>query len=67
MFVPRTLRNHSYTIFFAPRGRKRIFELGMQIAQQYLSPTDQIIGLIGEAGSGKKTDGDDVIDAEVVK
>lgn len=53
MFVPRTLRNHSYTIFFAPRGRKRIFELGMQIAQQYLSPTDQLIGLIGEAGSGK--------------
>ncbi|MBE6970135.1 MAG: alanine-tRNA synthetase second additional domain-containing protein, partial [Ruminococcaceae bacterium] len=47
MFVPRTLRNHSYTIFFAPRGRKRIFELGMQISQQYLSPTDQIIGLIG--------------------
>lgn len=53
MSEPRTLKNHSYSIFYAPRGRRRIYELGMQIAQQYLSPTDQIIGLMGEAGSGK--------------
>ena len=39
--------------FFAPRGRHRIYELGMQIAQQYLSPFDKLIGVIGEAGSGK--------------
>jgi len=28
-------------------------DLGMQIAQQYLSPFDKLIGLIGVAGSGK--------------
>jgi len=28
-------------------------DLGMQIAQQYLSPFDKIIGLVGVAGSGK--------------
>lgn len=26
---------------------------GMQIAQQYLSPFDRLIGLIGDSGSGK--------------
>lgn len=44
---------HILTSYYAPRGRSRIFELGQQIAQQYLSPFDQIIGIIGEAGSGK--------------
>ena len=44
---------HIMTTYYAPRGRHRIFELGQQIAQQYLSPFDQIIGIIGEAGSGK--------------
>ena len=39
--------------FFAPRGRTRIYDLGMQIAQLYLSPYDKLIGFIGEAGSGK--------------
>ncbi len=28
-------------------------ELGMQIAQQYLRPMDKLIGIIGDAGSGK--------------
>lgn len=44
---------HVMTSYYAPRGRDRIFELGQLIAQQYLSPFDQIIGVIGEAGSGK--------------
>ena len=44
---------HILTTYYAPRGRSRMFDLGMQIAQQYLSPFDQIIGIIGEAGSGK--------------
>jgi len=44
---------HILTTYYAPRGRSRMYELGMQIAQQYLSPADQIIGIIGEAGSGK--------------
>ncbi len=45
--------SHIYSTYFAPRGRKRIFNLGIQIAQLYLSPFDRIIGVIGEAGSGK--------------
>ena len=47
------LTQHIFTTYYAPRGRARIYELGIQIAQQYLSPFDQIIGIIGEAGSGK--------------
>lgn len=39
--------------FFAPRGQKRIYDLGMQIAQLYLTPFDKLIGIIGDAGSGK--------------
>ncbi len=45
--------NHLCSIYFAPRGRDRIYSLGMQIAQQYLTPFDKLIGIIGEAGSGK--------------
>ncbi len=45
--------NHLYSIFFAPRGNARMLRLGMDIAQQYLSPFDLLIGIIGEAGSGK--------------
>ena len=39
--------------YFAPRGRKRMYALGMQLAQLYLSPFDKLIGVIGDAGSGK--------------
>lgn len=45
--------SHYYSVFFAPRGRDRMYDLGMQIAQMYLSPYDKLIGIIGEAGSGK--------------
>jgi len=45
--------SHLYSTFFAPRGNDRIADLGMQIAQQYLSPFDKLIGLVGQAGSGK--------------
>ncbi len=44
---------HILTSYYAPRGRNRIYDLGIEIAQQYLSPADQLIGIIGEAGSGK--------------
>ena len=44
---------HLCSVYFAPRGRDRMYQLGMQIAQQHLSPADRIIGVIGEAGSGK--------------
>ena len=45
--------SHLYSIYFAPRGNVRMAELGMQIAQQYLRPMDRLIGVIGDAGSGK--------------
>lgn len=44
---------HLYSVYFAPRGRDRIYQLGMSIAQQHLNPADRVIGVIGEAGSGK--------------
>lgn len=47
------LPNHLYSVFFAPRGNARMLQLGKEIAQQYLSPFDLLIGIIGDAGSGK--------------
>lgn len=44
---------HILSSYYAPRGHIRMYALGMQIAQMYLSPTDKLIGIIGEAGSGK--------------
>ena len=44
---------HLYSNFFAPRGNHRMLRLGTQIAQQYLNPMDKLIGVIGDAGSGK--------------
>ena len=49
----RMQKNHVYSEFLCPRGRDRIYDLGIQIAQLYLSPFDRIIGFMGEAGSGK--------------
>lgn len=44
---------HILSSYYAPRGHERLYALGMQIAQMYLSPNDKLIGIIGEAGSGK--------------
>ena len=44
---------HILSSYYAPRGHNRMYALGMQLAQMYLSPTDRLIGIIGEAGSGK--------------
>ena len=44
---------HIISSYFAPRGQTRMFTLGMQLSQLYLSPFDKLIGVIGEAGSGK--------------
>jgi hypothetical protein len=52
-YSDRMQKSHLYTVFFAPRGFERMADLGMQIAQQYLSPFDKLIGLVGLAGSGK--------------
>jgi tRNA A37 threonylcarbamoyladenosine biosynthesis protein TsaE len=40
-------------VYFAPRGKERLLNLGHQIAQRYLSPSDRLIGLIGDSGAGK--------------
>lgn len=42
-----------YSVYFAPRGKKRILQLGHQMAQRYLSPMDGLIGFVGDAGAGK--------------
>lgn len=52
-YSDRMQRNHLYSVFFAPRGQMRLYDLGLQIAQQYLSPFDKLIGFVGLAGSGK--------------
>ena len=44
---------HIVSSYYAPRGHSRMYGLGMQLAQLYLSPNDKLIGIIGEAGSGK--------------
>lgn len=44
---------HILSSYYAPRGHNRMYALGMQLAQQYLSPNDRLIGIIGDAGSGK--------------
>lgn len=52
-YSARMQKNHLYSVLLAPRGYPRMADQGMQIAQQYLSPFDLLIGIIGDAGSGK--------------
>ena len=45
-----------YTVsaqYFAPRGRERLMFLGEQIAHKHLHYNDRLIGIVGDAGSGK--------------
>jgi len=42
-----------YAAYFAPRGVVRMAEMGNQISQRHLNPFDKLIGIVGEAGSGK--------------
>ena len=53
MYPERNMSHHIISTYYAPRGRQRIFDLGIQLSQQYLSPFDKLIGVIGEPGSGK--------------
>ncbi len=39
--------------YFAPRGRERLMFLGEQIAHKHLHYDDRLIGIVGDAGSGK--------------
>lgn len=50
----RTLNDRSlFSVYFAPRGAFRMIEVGMQIAHRHLNAFDRLIGIVGEAGSGK--------------
>jgi len=42
-------------VYFAPRGRERLLFLGEQISQRHLTFQDKLIGIIGDAGSGKSS------------
>lgn len=44
-----------YASYFAPRGRNRMYVLGQQISERYLSPLDRLIGVVGAAGAGKSS------------
>lgn len=44
-----------YAVYYAPRGRYRLYMVASEIARRYLSPTDYLIGIIGDEGSGKST------------
>ncbi len=44
-----------YAVYYAPRGRPRLYVLGRQLADRYLRPNDLLIGIIGPEGSGKST------------
>ena len=41
--------------YFAPRGRERLMFLGEQIAHRHLHYDDKLIGIVGDAGSGKSS------------
>jgi len=51
--MPEKRLTHILSSYYAPRGHHRMYALGQQLAQMYLSPNDKLIGVIGDAGSGK--------------
>jgi len=44
-----------YAVYYAPRGRLRLYRLGREIAERHLLPTDLLVGFIGAEGAGKST------------
>jgi tRNA A37 threonylcarbamoyladenosine biosynthesis protein TsaE len=48
-----TRQSLAYAVYFAPRGKTRLLNIGNLLAQRYLSPVDKLIGFIGDAGAGK--------------
>lgn len=44
-----------YSLYFAPRGKERLLFLGDQIGRRHLQFDDRLIGIIGDAGSGKSS------------
>lgn len=44
-----------YSVYFAPRGGERLLKLGDELAQRHLNHSDKLIGIVGDAGSGKSS------------
>lgn len=44
-----------YSLYFAPRGKERLLYLGDQIGRRHLNFADKLVGIIGDAGSGKSS------------
>jgi hypothetical protein len=44
-----------YAMYYAPRGRNRLYMVAAELSQKYLTPTDLVIGIMGAEGSGKST------------
>jgi tRNA A37 threonylcarbamoyladenosine biosynthesis protein TsaE len=54
--LQRLIQEYSiYSLYFAPRGRERLLFLGDQICRRHLNFDDKLIGIIGDAGSGKSS------------
>ena len=47
--------NLRMAIYYAPRGRMRLYALAAELSQRYLYPTDLLVGIIGAEGAGKST------------
>lgn len=52
-YSARMQGNHLYSLLLAARGYPRLYDQGAQIAQQYMSPFDLLIGVVGDSGAGK--------------
>ncbi|MFV0518740.1 MAG: alanine-tRNA synthetase second additional domain-containing protein [Lachnospirales bacterium] len=44
-----------YSVYFAPRGAERLLTLGDELAGRHLNHRDRLIGIVGDAGSGKSS------------
>ena len=44
-----------FAVYYAPRGRTRLYELGREVAARHLFPDDLLVGVIGFEGAGKST------------
>lgn len=42
-----------YSVYFAPRSDKRMIFLGKALAHRHLTPTDRLIGIVGDRNTGK--------------
>ncbi|HSK68596.1 MAG TPA: alanine-tRNA synthetase second additional domain-containing protein [Candidatus Limnocylindria bacterium] len=51
--TPQSGQEPLYSVYFAPRGYVRMVQMGREISQRHLSAFDKLIGVIGDAGSGK--------------